>query len=268
METPPHNHRQSLHAYDPARAEPPTEACADALEAALGDRELRQWWDAEQSFDRAFRSKLAEVPVPADLPARILAAAAKEKKTVPLRAAKEPAESTASGRNFWHWSAFSGAAAAVLFLAILFTFMAPPQLEAEAGPTPELTQLMTRLEDVLQNRSAAVIRKNDFPSLVRHLEQGGAPVPKFIPAGLPQKQGFACANLLVDNIPVGMMCFKVDDGVYHIFTIDRAHLPSQSDLPKEIIARIGGHCCATWTRDDQLYILATQEPEEKLLTLL
>jgi len=138
METPPNDHRQSLHAYDPARAEPPTEACADALEAALGDRELRQWWDAEQSFDRAFRSKLAEVPVPADLPSRILAAAAKEKKTAAVRVVKAPAESS-SGRNFWHWSAFSGAAAAVLFLAVLFTFLAPPQVSAEAAPTPELS---------------------------------------------------------------------------------------------------------------------------------
>ncbi|MFW6355059.1 MAG: hypothetical protein ACOC3I_11810, partial [Verrucomicrobiota bacterium] len=111
-------------------------------------------------------------------------------------------------------------------------------------------------------------RSEYYASLVRHLDVAGAPVPKFIPAGFDQQSGFACAYLEVDGVPVGMMCFRVDDGVYHVFTIDRRHLPDQQDLPREVVQTVDDHCCATWTRDDQIYILVTKEPAEKVLAML
>lgn len=260
MESNSHKHQESLHAYDPARAEPPTDACADGMEAALADRALRQWWEQEQSFDRAFGRKLREVPVPADLSKRILAAAARVEAEKPRENGQAPA------RNGWHWSAFAGAAAAVLFVALFYTFAFKPF--AQPTTTPELENLMAQLETMLSERTAEIHPENSFTELVKFLETGGAPIPKFIPAGLPQQDGFACANLKVGDVPVGMMCFKVEGGVYHIFTVQRKDLPQQPDLPREVVRRMGSHCCATWTREDQLYILATTEPEDKMLTLL
>lgn len=263
MDKTPNNHREALHAYDPDRDAPPTEASAEAAEAALADRELHQWWIDEQDFDRAFRAKMQEIPVPPRLQERILEAAAKELATsaMPIREIKPPARN-----NHWHWSAFAGAAAAVMILAVLYTFVFNPF--ASRNTSPELEALVARLESVLVERSAPMHRDNNFVQLTKYLEAGGAPVPKFIPAGLPQNGGFACANLEINGVPVGMMCFRVDNGVYHIFTIDRVNLPNQVDLPREVVSHVGGHCCATWTKDDQLYILATTEPEEKMLTLL
>jgi hypothetical protein len=251
------DHRDPLHAYDPARGEPPTEACAEAVEASLADHALRAWWDAEQSFDRAFGRKLGDLPVPADLPGRILRAAAEEAKVTPFRPAVEQ-----TGGNRWHWSSFAGAAAMVVFLALFFTFVRPNP--AAAVPNQEVRTVMASLAGVLEGRTVETERRDGFAELVSHLQTQGAPVPKFIPAGLPQEGGFACAHFEVNGIPVGMLCFRVDDGVYHIFTIERRHFPQQREIPRQVVIQFGDHHCAAWTREDQLYILATREPQEKL----
>jgi hypothetical protein len=261
------NHRDALHAYDPSRGEPPTDACAKALEATLSDPELRQWWEQEQAVDNSIRSKLTGCAIPEDLKEKIFAKAAGElvaAQSAPEAKHQQPEEQG----NRWHWSVFAGAAAAIALLALAYTFIFPPTV-GSSEPTPQLAQLMVSLEDVLGDAAFKPHKANNYSSLVSHLETGGAPTPKYLPTSISNTEGFACANLLIDGIPVGMMCFKTaDNSVFHIFTVDRKYLPEQPDMPKSHVRTIDNHSCATWTREDQIYVLATKESPDRVITML
>ncbi len=257
------DHRDALHAYDPSLGEPPTDACADALEASIADPELSRWWGEEKAFDAAIRAKVAGSAVPAGLQDAILAkAAALAQEDAAIATFSEPAPT----RNSWHWSAFTGAAAAVAILVLAFTFVFPPQ---GARPSAEVASLMATLEDILEAHGFTTTQSNNYGTLVSFLEGEGAPTPKFLPESISSESGFACAYIEVDGVPVGMMCFRAEDeSVFHIFTVDRKHFPEQSDMPNHFVSTIDEHCCATWTREDQIYVLATQESQDRVITML
>lgn len=262
---PPSNqdHRVALHVYDPSLGEPPTDACAEALEASLADPELSHWWGEEKAFDAAIRAKIKGSAVPAGLQDAILSKAA---ELAGQSAEATPLLQSSPSRSIWHWSAFAGAAAAVAILALAFTFVFPPQ---GARPSAELASLMVSIENILDQNNFQPHKAKDYPSLVNFLKAEGAPTPKYLPASISGKEGFACANLEIDGIPVGMMCFRAeDDSVFHIFTVDRKYLPEQHDMPKSYVRMIDDHCCAAWTRDDQIYVLATKESEDRVITML
>lgn len=256
MEPPSKDFRPQLHAYDPRRGAPPTNDCAEAAEAALADPQLRQWWDNEQACDTALCRKIREAGAraPEDLKTRILAAAA-----------HEGVSPNGLPRFSWHWATFAGAAAAVMMAALFFTFLFEP---TPAEASPELDLVIVQLEDMLNRAEAPMHRSESFDALVAHLESTGAPLPKVIPAGLSQEDGYACANLKVREIPVGMLCFDVDGELVHVFAIQRDSLPNQKDIPEPVLRRLESHSCATWTADDQIFVLATKAPAHKLRQLL
>lgn len=263
MQSPNQDHREALNTYDPSLGEPPTDACAKALEASLADPELSRWWRKEKDFDAAVRAKVSQCAVPAGLQETILAKAAalSENETA---AAPEPTPTPI--RSNWHWSAFTGAAAAVAILALAFTFVFPPQGQR---PNAEVADLRAAIQDIVVNSRFTPNRSNDYGTLVSFLENNGAPAPKYLPESIQSQNGFSCANFDVKGVPVGMMCFRTDDdSVYHIFTVERKHFPEQSDMPSHFVKTIDDHCYAVWTSEDQIYVLATKQSQDSVLAML
>ncbi len=257
MDHPSSEFQNQLHAYHPARGAPPSDDCARAIEAALADPELRQWWEREQACDHVLGRKICEAAgtAPEDLKTRLL---------------KITADAGASGtaphsQNFWHWTALGGIAAAFMLAALFFTFVfQPPAAQA----SPELAAVIVQLEGFLAHDRTDLHRDESYDALLAHLTHAGAPAPKEIPAGLSKEDGFACSNLVLDGMPVGMLCFEIDGDLVHVFTIDRASIPGQTDLPTPVVHQFDKHCSATWTADDQIFVLATRASAEKLLALL
>src|SRR5580704_16728924 len=103
--------RELFCAYRPGTSDDQDPRMAEALQMAQRDEELAKWFAGYRSFNAAMRSKLKEIPVPADLKQKILLAeAGRRGKIVPLK----------------NWLVPLAAAAAIVLLAFgTWYFLAP-----------------------------------------------------------------------------------------------------------------------------------------------
>ena len=238
---------ESLLAYDPARGAP-DEATAAAAARLADDAELKAWHEAELAFDAAFAAKLAEAPVPADLPAKILAAAKAAEAPTPAPVISGETQQ----KSFWLHGGFLAMAAAVMaFLALAYTFVINP---AERQANAQTLALMEQI-DLLSQQIQPEHFAEGFQPLAQFVSARGGPVPSFLPAKLENAQGYACQILEIDGHPVGVICFKDGEQTYHLFTISRDAVPEQVHLFEPTVQHFDGRDCASWTCEKNLYIL-------------
>lgn len=260
MSTDRHTPFHHLQAYDPACGEPPTPEISEALEVSMRDPALRAAHEAEIALDHAMRSRLAKIPVPADLATRIKAAHARAAGPTPAPPERLP-------RQSWlHFSLLGSIAAALIMLTLAYTFFLNP---FEARATPELQAFIEKAETAFDDYGPADLAGlNRFAEFVAYLENSSAPVPSVLPTGLNAETSVACRRVLVDGVPVAILCFRREGEVFHLFTFQRSALPDQQDILRPVVKENGKRCRATWTDRENVYFLMTSAPRRSLETVL
>jgi hypothetical protein len=242
--------KQQLHTYRPsADSEGSLHAAAQQLQK---DPELNSWLEREQEFDRLFARQVRSVPVPADLRERILSQASVRGSLLDTT----PPAVAASGRrpkNWLHLSFFTGSGVLAASIALFFTFFFNP---SASKVSPELKALISE-SNFMQQSPVDLQLLDDYNSMLQLIASTGGAIPSFLPAMLSADQSFGCSTVRLQDQMVGLLCFRVDDATYHLFTIDRTGMPQQEDLPKPVFASYPGFSSATWTCRRNIYVLAS-----------
>jgi hypothetical protein len=230
----------------------------EALELASKDPELEAMRRNSEQFDEAFGEKVRDIPVPEDLYANILAAAAKKETAI------APPQSKII--RWLHPAAFAAAAAIVLLLALTFTFWSPPErapVPVDLAATPSLSEtaqsLYANLNPSFRSRNGDQIRD--------YLQSHGGILPANMPSGFVWDHSFACDVIEVDGKRVSLICFSSPDGTdkLHLFTFYRDDFPQMEIplIPK--FERSGKACSATWMSDEQIHVLYSDSGNEENL---
>ncbi|MDP0498483.1 MAG: hypothetical protein Q7P63_00130 [Verrucomicrobiota bacterium JB022] len=250
------------HVYQPGRDDKAPEL--EPLRARLTrDPELQAEVEAEQAFDDAIGQALRSSPVPAGLADSILAQLEAREKP-----AAAPANAYPPRTPFWwiHPVLLGAAAAVVMFFALGYTFFFPPNQGREQLP-PDVYALLAAAEEYSEPGDTRVI-DNNYERLVSFLQAHHSPTPAALPGELDKKSSVACESFKIKGVGTGLVCFKKDEDLYHLFTMNRADMPWLEDLPQPRLAKINDHCCVIWTTPDQVYIMTTKAPEKNVRKIL
>ena len=235
-------------AYRPGGQDADDPTFAAAIEAAKNDPALAQWLAEQQAFDQAVAGHLRAVDVPADLRAKILAAAALSRPR--------------SRRGAQRWWAL---AAALALLAGLAAFW----VEKADGLADWQRDGLAVLANIEADRATLDFENRDAAVLTAWLRERAVPQPAALPARLAGLPTFGCKSIAWDGHKISLICFDLGDGVnVHLFTTDRAglaHLPP--DGPPRL-TRKGVWTVALWNDGDKTFMLATDKGAEPLRRVL
>jgi hypothetical protein len=222
-------------------------AVIEALVLVENDPELKAWWEAQQSFDRKVAAKLAEVPLPADLRATILAGRKIEQLTLQPHLA------------FW-----LAAAAVVALLCIAGTSM---QISAY-GPLAQTEYSATVLPLLNHDAPALAMTSPDHDKIAAWLKERNAPMGT-LPAGMTALPTVGCQKFAVHGHTVSLICFALaGGGLAHLFIVDQEALsdPPGNNAPE--FNQVQGWSTAAWSDGRMSYLLATQAGPDALKQLL
>lgn len=215
---------------------------AEALREAEGNRELAQWLEDEQAFDRVIAAKLAALPEPFGLKTRLLAQSAAPAK------ARTPS---------WSLATALAAVAALLFLAaqIISLFRAnAPATGTVANYTEEMVSFI-RLPPSLE------LETHDL-GVIKGWLQPKHSLPVDVPPRLVDLQALGCRILSFRGHHVILICFAREDArLAHLFVVDRTVLPDLRAGSGPVFNRSGEWMTASWVEGDQVYMIAVQGDE-------
>jgi len=233
-------HRETeLEAIDPRFAE--------ARRRAEANPALAQWWAREKEVDRAVGAKLASVPVPADLKARLVSA---RKTAAPLQ------------RN-WSRAALL-AAACLVALAILFgSWRGPFQPAVSLADYRDEMVGFIKVDPSLEMKSPDLARVTDW------LQRTRAPSQLALPKKLQALEPIGCRTLRFRGHNVALICFKrKEGGLLHLFVVDRSALPDLKKLGEPQIAAEGDWMTAAWGGGDKVYLMTAQGDRQTIESYL
>jgi hypothetical protein len=223
-----------------------TTAFAEALALVESDPEMRAWWEAQQAFDRLVAAKLAEVPIPVDLRANILAARKIRQFT------KRP-----------HHGVWLAAAAAVAILCVVGT-----ALHTASQRVSSTGYDQAALAFLGNDAPALAMTSPDHHKIMAWLKDQNAPTGG-MPSGMSALPSVGCQKFLVHGHAVSLICFAMAGGkLVHLFVIDQTAL---SDPPRRAapeFKEVQGWSTASWSDDRMSYLLATRADLDALRQLL
>lgn len=228
--------RLILQAYRPG-ADRDDPQVAEALQAAVRNPELAQWFAEEQAFDRAIAAHLEAVPAPFGLKTRILANAA------------SPAES-----RQWSWAAKLAAVAALLFLLAQIISLFRASAPASTG-IPDYAREMVSF---VQLAPPLEMESHDLGAIKSWLAKKDA-APMDVPPRLAALRPVGCRVLSFRGQKVALICFqRGGDRLAHLFVVDRAAMPKMKQGEKPVFVDAGGWTTASWAENDRVYMIAVQ----------
>jgi hypothetical protein len=219
---------------------------AEALLLAQQDPELAQWFEAHCRFYLAMRAKLNQIPVPADLRAKILRGeAVRRGRVLELRRFLAP---------------LAAAAMVILLGAAVWSLKSRMRgqvfadgrerivKQAERGYSMKAGTNLTQIHDFLV--------ANSFPDYT-------------LTKPLANLAGLGCAKVDWRGRKVSMVCLltKQNQELF-LFVMDRANLGNVPGAGKTEFTRIQKLMTASWTRGDKVYILAGPGEEADLKAYL
>jgi hypothetical protein len=285
-----------LRSFRPDGADVDDQDFAEALAAAMENRELGEWLAQERAFDAAFASALSSVALPETLREDILGCLAGERGDFPqaedghdsaligaLASIHPPAElreeilaamdRTVSASHvkkpFWRRMALPLAAAAGVALAFFLTRKNDPPALASAGPLPvDVVQagFIRTFESPLFSLDET---RSDHQVLIENLKSRKLPCPGCLPPGLANVKGIGCRELVIDGKRGSLICFdEREAGVVHLVIFRREDV--SGDLPQRdrpAFARKGCWSAARWEDDRNVFILIGNTDIRKLAAL-
>jgi hypothetical protein len=226
-----------LSALRPDGAEVHEPIFAEALALLETDPELRDWWQAQQKFDRKIAAKLSEVPVPEDLRDRILAS--------PKIEAFPPQ---------WRHRSLLAAAALIAILCVAISFWnvaSNDGLDRTAFADAALNEL---------NGSGPLLamQSSDRDKVKAWLQEQNAPIGD-MPGKIASIPPYGCQKYIIHGHTVSLICLALaNGGIAHLFVVDKGALTNPPGTNGPHYDRMNGWNIATWSDNRMSYMLATQ----------
>jgi len=227
--------REILRLHRPGIQDEADPRMAEALRLAQQDPELARWFDTHCRFYLAMQAKLKELPVPADLKARILRAEPPRRgRVIELR----------------HFLVPLAAAAIVILLGagvVSFRFWIRGDVFAD-GRERIVKQAQRPYYMTMTSTNLAQI--HDF-LVARNFPDYTLTKP------LANLAGLGCATVDWRGRKVSMVCLRAKrNQQIFLFVMDRANLHNAPDAGKTEFAKVYELMTASWTQGDKVYILA------------
>ena len=230
--------REILRAYRPNTNDESDPDVREALAMASQDEALATWLDQEKKFHAQVRSTLRNVPVPADLRAKILGGS---------KLVKGP---------WWKRAQplLAIAASLLLLLGGLFYW---------SGRTSEnrsFAGFRSRMvRDVIRVYAMDIITNN--PAVVRqYLAANGAPADFPLPPNLQKRPVLGGARLSWQDRPVSMVCFEgPKKQTLFLFVIRKDPASGNKAPQRALIEEVKGLPSASWVTGEHIYVLAGKE---------
>lgn len=237
--------RLSVHRENEAETQDPR--FVEARRKAELDPALGKWWAAEQEQDRMIGAKLASVPVPAGLKARLLS----------------PPKPVVAPRPGWTRAALL-AAACLVALAILFgSWRGPFQPEVSLADYRDEMVGFIRVDPNLEMKSA------DLAQVTSWLQKKRTVTRLTLPKKLQDLEPIGCRTLRFRGHDVALICFKrKEGGLLHVFVVNGAALPKAMKNSERQISPEGTWMTAAWSQGDQIYLMTAQGDRQALESYL
>jgi hypothetical protein len=228
--------KKILTVYSPGDPERLESDFAEALEEAERDTELAEWFAEEREFDRAVADQLKSVPVPFGLKTRILAnvaprAATKSRWTVPLAMAT---------------------AALFLVAQLISVWRGSGQYAPSLSDYKQEMMSFVKLEPPLEMQSLKI------GPIKQWIAERKAPLAD-VPPGIAAVETMGCRVLSFRGHLVTLICFCHGQTVAHLFTVDRATLPTLRPQNPPTLTSEGDWTVATWADQHYAYMLAVHD---------
>lgn len=238
-----------LQAFRPNSTDATSPVFAEALALVERDPELKAWWEAQQDFDRRVAAKVGEVPVPADLRARLLTSDKVIQLPAPPQAKLLP------------WLA---AAALVAILCVAGTVLQV----ASTTPLAEFDYKASVLPLIHDDAPNLAMTSTDHDDILAWLKQRKAPTGT-LTAGMMNAPTIGCQKYLVHGHMVSLVCFTIPGGgIAHLFIIPQKALADPPSSTQPELAQIQGWSTAAWSDGKMSYLLATTSGPDALKQLL
>ncbi len=201
------------------------------------DAALAQWWERDQSLDRAIAAKLNSAHVPAGLKERVMPGPVR-------RSVARPA-----------WSrAILAAAAVIVALAAMFSSWQGP-----FSPAVSLAEYRDEMVSFIELDPTLAVESAEMPRIKEFLAQQNAPSDWQVPASLQSAEALGCRVLRFRGYDVSLICFEAEGKrLLHLFVVNSAALPRSGTSAQPEFTAEGHWMTATWRDEKHVYILTTE----------
>ena len=214
---------------------------AAALELARNDPALKAWLERHGEYQRAVAKNFQEIPVPADLRARLLA---RPKIIAPLAWWRKPG-----------W--LSAAAAVALLLGLAAWWVRPP---AENS----LPVFRSRMVGAVLRQYTMDIVTNDMTQVRAYLASRRAPSDYVLPEKLNRLPLTGAGVLSWRGERVSMVCLEAaTKDTLFLFVVDGASVDGTTGSATEF-TQVNKLTTASWTQGGRTYVLAGSGSRESL----
>ncbi len=220
----------------------------EAHQQTEADPELAEWWKTEQELDRLIGLKLENIAIPAGLKTRFLQA--EEPKT--------------TKRATWPRK-IALLAAAIVLLAVFFG-----SRQGFFQPATSLADYRDEMVSFVRLDPALDLESSQLSVVSAFLKQRDAPSELAIPRGLQQLSPIGCRTLRFRGQEVALVCFRSEQGeLMHLFVVNQKAMGKLKDgnASPQFVAQ-GDWMTATWTNNDQAYLLTAKVSRETLAKYL
>ncbi len=221
---------------------------AEALALVERDAELRAWFAAEQAADRAIAAKLKAAPLPDGLLALVRAGTQARIASQHRR----PSFALAMAASF-----------ALLGLIAALWFNRAPSLPpgSFAAYRADMAQFLSELPEL-------DVTTDRLPEVRKWLSQQHPSVRAKIPPAMERFPSIGCRTVDWQGRRLALVCFMVEGQVVHVFMMPRAEFPDAGLAPTPALARVGAQNTASWSSEDNLYLVVTSAERTLLQKLL
>ena len=221
---------------------------AEALSLVKNDAELRAWFEAEQSADKAIAAKLKAAPLPDDLLARIRGGTQARIAGKPRR----PSLTLAMAASF----------ALLGLIAVLWLNRTPAALpESFAAYRTDMAQFLREFPklDIATDR---------LPEVREWLRQQHPLMKADLPKELERFPSIGCRTVEWQGKKLALVCFMVEGQVVHLFVMPRTAFPDANVKATPALAKVGSQNTASWANGENLYLLVTHAEQSLLQKML
>lgn len=224
-------HRAEETGFDEARLQ-------EALRKAETDPELARWWSEEKELDLLIASKLVHTHVPPGLKARITSGVEMRPSVV---------------RPNWSRAALLAAACLVAMAVLFSSWRGPFQPAVSMADYRDEMVGFVKVAPNLELESADMGQLKDF------LAKAEAPAQIKVPTKLRNYEPAGCRVLRFRGRDVSLICFKLGgENLAHLFVTNAKTVRSDGSASDPEYAAEEDWMTATWTDDDQSYLLTVK----------